>query len=152
MIRILLSILFIQNFRGGFLKKQEGDDTYVNDIPGIILIAASVIATCSVMIKIRRAKMQIEDAVFWVLFSFLLIILALFPPVLFFFTGLLKMQSPANLLFLIIIFLLFAKVFSMSVKLSRTGRNDQDADAGDCAGKGKRRREKIIPEGRETII
>jgi hypothetical protein len=84
-----------------------------------ILIAASVIATCSVMIKIRRAKMQIEDAVFWVLFSFLLIILALFPPVLFFFTGLLKMQSPANLLFLIIIFLLFAKVFSMSVKLSR---------------------------------
>ena len=84
----------------------------------ILLIAFSVVSTASVLIRIRRSRMQIDDAVFWVLFSFLLIFLALFPPVLYFFTELLGMQSPANLLFLAVIGLLLLKVFSMSVKLS----------------------------------
>lgn len=84
----------------------------------VLLIAVSVVATTAVISKIRRAKMQIEDAVFWVLFSFLLILLSVCPPLLYFFTGLLKMQSPANLLFLVIIALLLMKVFSMSVKMS----------------------------------
>ena len=84
----------------------------------ILLIAVSVVATTTVISKIRRAKMQIEDAVFWVLFSFLLILLSICPPLLYFFTGLLKMQSPANLLFLVIIALLFMKIFSMSLKMS----------------------------------
>ena len=84
----------------------------------MLLIAVSLGATASVIGRVRRAKMQIEDAVFWVLFSFLLIFLALCPQLLYFFTGLLGMQSPANLLFLIIIALLLAKVFSMSVKMS----------------------------------
>ncbi|MFR9307816.1 MAG: DUF2304 domain-containing protein [Lachnospiraceae bacterium] len=84
----------------------------------LILIIVSLAATAGVMGRIRKAKMQIEDAVFWVLFSFLLILLALCPPLLYFFTGLLGMQSPANLLFLVIIGLLILKVFSMSVRQS----------------------------------
>lgn len=84
----------------------------------ILLIVVSLAATASVIGRIRRAKMQIEDAVFWVLFSFLLILLALCPLLLYFFTNLLGMQSPANLLFLVVIALLLAKVFSMSVKMS----------------------------------
>lgn len=83
-----------------------------------LLITVSVAATIGVIGRIRRAKMQIEDAVFWVLFSLLLILLAVCPPLLYFFTGLLGMQSPANLLFLVIIALLLAKVFSLSVRLS----------------------------------
>lgn len=84
----------------------------------IVLIAVSVAATIGVIVKIRKAKMQIEDAVFWVLFSFLLILLALCPPLLYFFTNLLGMQSPANLLFLVIIGLLLVKVFFMSLRIS----------------------------------
>lgn len=84
----------------------------------ILLIVFSVAATIGVIGKIRKAKMQIEDAVFWVLFSFLLILLAVCPPLLYFFTNLLGVQSPANLLFLVIIALLLAKVFSMSVRIS----------------------------------
>ena len=82
------------------------------------LIIVSVLATTGVIGRIRKAKMQIEDAVFWVLFSFLLILLAVVPRVLYFFTELLGMQSPANLLFLVIIGLLLMKVFSMSIKMS----------------------------------
>lgn len=84
----------------------------------ILLIVSSVLAACAVITRIRRAKMQIENAVFWVLLSALLIILALFPPIIYFFTGLFGMQSPANLLFLIVIFLLLMKEFSMSVHIS----------------------------------
>ena len=83
-----------------------------------LLIIVSVLATTGVIGRIRKAKMQIEDAVFWVLFSFLLILLAVVPRVLYFFTELLGMQSPANLLFLVIIGLLLMKVFSMSIKFS----------------------------------
>ena len=83
-----------------------------------LLIIVSVLATTGVIGRIRKAKMQIEDAVFWVLFSFLLILLAVVPRVLYFFTELLGMQSPANLLFLVIIGLLLIKVFSMSIKMS----------------------------------
>ena len=83
-----------------------------------LLIIVSVLATTGVIGRIRKAKMQIEDAVFWVLFSFLLILLAVVPRVLYFFTELLGMQSPANLLFLVVIGLLLMKVFSMSIKMS----------------------------------
>ena len=84
----------------------------------VLLIIVSILATTGVIGRIRKAKMQIEDAVFWVLFSFLLILLAVVPRVLYFFTELLGMQSPANLLFLVIIGLLLMKVFSMSIKMS----------------------------------
>ena len=83
-----------------------------------LLIIVSILATTGVIGRIRKAKMQIEDAVFWVLFSFLLILLAVVPRILYFFTELLGMQSPANLLFLVIIGLLLMKVFSMSIKMS----------------------------------
>lgn len=84
----------------------------------LILVLASVLATGTVIFQIRKSKMRIENAVFWVLFSFLLILLSCFPSVIYFFAALLGMQSPANLLYLIIIFLLLYKVFSMSVHIS----------------------------------
>ena len=82
------------------------------------LILVSALVTGSVTVRIRKARMQIEDAVFWVLFSLLLVVLAIFPRILYFFTELLRMQSPANLLFLAVIGLLFLRVFSLSVKVS----------------------------------
>ena len=82
------------------------------------LILVSALVTVSVTGRIRKARMQIEDAVFWVLFSLLLVVLAIFPRILYFFTELLRMQSPANLLFLAVIGLLFLRVFSLSVKVS----------------------------------
>jgi len=82
------------------------------------LILVSALVTVSVTGRIRKARMQIEDAVFWVLFSLLMVVLAIFPRILYFFTELFRMQSPANLLFLAVIGLLFLRVFSLSVKVS----------------------------------
>ena len=49
----------------------------------ILLILSSVLASCTVVRRIRKSKMQIDDAVFWVLFSLVLIVLAVFPHIIY---------------------------------------------------------------------
>ena len=83
-----------------------------------VLIVVSIIATRELLVRIRKSRMQIEDSVFWVLLAFLCILLALFPRVLYFFTYLLNMRSPANLLFMFMIALLLYKCFQMSMHIS----------------------------------
>lgn len=84
----------------------------------VLLIVFSILTGFTVMHRIRKAKMQIDDAVFWVVFSLGLIVLAVFPNLVYILTDITGMQSPANLLFLVIIFVLIVKIFSMSVKIS----------------------------------
>ena len=83
-----------------------------------VLIIVSVIATRELLVRIRKSRMQIEDSVFWVLLAFLCILLAVFPRILYFFTDLLNMRSPANLLFLFMIAMLLYKCFQMSMHIS----------------------------------
>ena len=83
-----------------------------------VLIIVSIIATRELLVRIRKSRMQIEDSVFWVLLAFLCILLALFPRVLYFFTDLLNMRSPANLLFMFMIAMLLYKCFQMSMHIS----------------------------------
>lgn len=68
--------------------------------------------------KIRKAKVQIQDVLFWLLFSAVLLVLCIFPGILSYFSKLLGIQSPANLLFLVIIFLLLIHQFSLTLKIS----------------------------------
>ena len=83
-----------------------------------VLIIVSIIATRELLVRIRKSRMQIEDSVFWVLLAFLCILLAVFPRILYFFTDLLNMRSPANLLFLFMIAMLLYKCFQMSMHIS----------------------------------
>lgn len=69
--------------------------------------------------KIRRAKLQIEDAIFWVLVSFMFVLFSLFPPVADFLAHLLGIYATVNFLFLMMIFLLLLRVFSMTIRMSQ---------------------------------
>lgn len=62
--------------------------------------------------------MNIEDALFWFVFSFALIILGVFPGVIIFLTNLADIQSPVNGLFLIILFIILIRLFSLTLKVS----------------------------------
>lgn len=84
----------------------------------LVLIAASVLACILVIRRIRKSGLQIDDALFWIVFSFVLIILSVFPNIIYKLADLLKAQSPANLLYLIIIGILIFKVFLMSLHIS----------------------------------
>ena len=83
----------------------------------VLLIAFSLLTFLYMVRKIRQSKLQIEYAIFWIVFSFILIFMSLFPGVVSFFTWLAGIQAPVNLVFMAIIFILILKLFSMTVKL-----------------------------------
>ena len=49
----------------------------------IILIIASLLTILYMMRKIRQSKVQIEDSIFWVIFSVILLVVSIFPGLLY---------------------------------------------------------------------
>jgi hypothetical protein len=83
---------------------------------GLILI--SIISFIVIIRKIRKSKIRIEDGLFWVSFSIILIVFAIFPRIIYFISDLLGAKSPANIVYLIIIGMLLVKLFFMSIQMS----------------------------------
>ncbi len=79
----------------------------------ILLIVVSLITTYYILKRIRQSKLQIEYAIFWILFSGVLIVFSLFPWLVSMFTRLIGMQLPVNF-----IFVLMVKLFFMTIELS----------------------------------
>ncbi len=84
-----------------------------------VLVAASVLTTLLIMRKIRKEKMMIEESLFWIGFSFMLIVFSVFPQIVFKMSELVGTQSPSNFIFLFIIFVLIVRMFQMSMKISQ---------------------------------
>lgn len=84
----------------------------------VVLIIFSVLTAFFVFRKIRKAQMQIADSLFWVIFIVVLVILSVFPQIANYACKWVGVMSPANFIFLAIIFLLLLKVFTMTVKIS----------------------------------
>ncbi len=85
----------------------------------VILILMSLLVLLLMMRKIRQAKAQIEDSMFWVFFAVLLVIFSVFPKAADWLSGLVGTMSTANFIFLLMIFLLLVKNFSMSIRISQ---------------------------------
>ena len=69
----------------------------------IILVIASILVVFYVLRRIRKAKLKIEYSLFWIVFSFLLLIISIFPKIANFFAKICGIQSPVNFVFLFII-------------------------------------------------
>lgn len=85
----------------------------------VVLILVSLLFTMYLLNKIRKSKLMIEYAIFWIIFAFMLVILAIFPEIVYWGTDTLRVMSPANLIFLFMIFILLMKVFLMTIELSQ---------------------------------
>lgn len=68
---------------------------------------------------VRRMKIKIEDSIFWVLLSGLLLFIAIFPQIAYFFSGILGFQSMSNFIFVAIIGVLLLKEFSNTMQISQ---------------------------------
>ena len=86
----------------------------------ILLAVISIWNFWYVVYKIRKSKLQIEHSVFWIFFSFVLIMMSIFPQLVYWLTELIGIQSPVNLVFLAIIFILIVRNFSITLELSQT--------------------------------
>lgn len=85
----------------------------------IILILASLMTTLYIVRKIRYSKLQIEYAIFWIILSFLLILISIFPVLVTLPTNIIGMQAPVNFVFLVIIFILLIKAFMQTIEHSQ---------------------------------
>lgn len=84
----------------------------------IVLISASVFVSFYALGKIRKAQLNIDDAFYWIFVSVILLVMSIFPVVPTYLATLIGIESPANFVFLVMIFLAFVKMFSLSIDFS----------------------------------
>ena len=88
----------------------------------ILLLVGAIFTMIYFLHQIRKNRMQIEYAISWSLFSAGLLVLGIFPEIVIWASKLVGVESPANMLYLCIIFVLILKQFSTTVKLSKMNR------------------------------
>ena len=81
-----------------------------------LLIIASVLTVGWILRKIRKNKVKMEDAIFWIFFAAILLLLAIFPEISYELCRIFGIMSPS---FLVIIFLLVEKIFTLSIVVSQ---------------------------------
>lgn len=84
------------------------------------LIVVSVLTLIFITRKVRNAQVKLEDSIFWFCVAGLLLILSIFPQVFFVISDFAGIISPANLVFLLFIFILLILGFNLSAHLSQT--------------------------------
>ena len=75
-----------------------------------LLIIASVLTVGWILRKIRKNKVKMEDAIFWIFFAAILLLLAIFPEISYELCRIFGIMSPSNLVFL---------VFTLSIIVSQ---------------------------------
>ena len=85
----------------------------------LMLFLMSLLSIVFFLSRIRKAKMRVDDSLFWIIFAFLGIILSIFPGILNWLAGLFGIISPVNFLFLVLLFILIIRNFSLTVKVSQ---------------------------------
>lgn len=90
----------------------------MSSILRVVLIVSAFCLLVFVVLNVRKSKLRIEDAVFWVLISALILLLSIFPRIASWASGLLGFQASINLVYLFFIFILLVKSFTMSRQLS----------------------------------
>lgn len=81
----------------------------------IILLLLALMCVGWIFRRIYTSRVKMEDAIYWMLFSFVLALLGIFPEIAITLSALIGIQSPANLVFLVIIGMLVEKVFTLSI-------------------------------------
>lgn len=85
----------------------------------IILVIASLLTAVFILYRIRKSKVRIEDSIFWILLSAIILVISVFPQVADAATDALHIYLTTNFLFTFFIFLLLVKLFSLSVEVSQ---------------------------------
>ena len=85
----------------------------------VLLIVGSLLTLWFMLRRIRSSELQIEDSLFWIAFSGLLLVISVFPQIVFWASRMLGIQSPINMVFLLVIFVLVVRVFTLTTRISQ---------------------------------
>ena len=83
-----------------------------------LLIFGAILMTYYILKRIRQSKLQIEYAIFWIVFSGILLIFSIFPFLVAVFTRMIGMELPVNFIFLFFILILILKAFFQTIETS----------------------------------
>ncbi|WP_326503789.1 DUF2304 domain-containing protein [Rothia nasimurium] len=86
------------------------------------LVFAAVIVLL-VLAQVRNQNMKEKYAALWLIVSVIIILLVIFPRMLFFFADLIGIESPVNLLFLLSIIMLIGVCLHLTSALSKMGED-----------------------------
>ena len=85
----------------------------------IALILCALATFAYILRKIRHSEVKIADSTFWFIFALVILLLAVFPSIAFFFSSIFGIESPSNCVFLAIIAILLVREFFTTVELSQ---------------------------------
>ena len=91
----------------------------MSDTLRVLLIISSIVLLVWILRTIRKFKVKMEDAIFWLFFSTVVLLLAIFPEITFLLSRIMGFISPVNLVFIVIILLLLEKIFTISLQVSQ---------------------------------
>ncbi len=90
----------------------------MSDYMRIFVLIGTVVFVFYILLRIQKLKIKMEDAIFWIFFMLFVAVLGTVPQVAYWLSSVLGIQSPVNLVYLLIIGLLVEKMFTLSVTLS----------------------------------
>lgn len=84
----------------------------------LLLIIVSVLNFVYTMMQIRKSKLNIDDAIYLILFSLILLFMSLFPGAVTALSKLLGFISTSNFVFVFIIFIQYVILLKLQIKVS----------------------------------
>lgn len=84
----------------------------------VVLIIGSILFFIFLLRTVKKSKLNIDIATIWIIFSLAMILIAIFPEVVYFFTNLIGIESPTNAIYLVIIFIMLIMIFCLFMKIS----------------------------------
>ena len=84
----------------------------------VLLILGAILMTYYILKRIRQSKLQIEYAIFWIIFSGILLVFSVFPFLVAMLTRMIGMELPVNFIFLFFILILILKAFFQTIETS----------------------------------
>ena len=84
-----------------------------------LLILGSLLTMLFMLRRIRKAQIQIEDSIFWLLFCAVMLIISIWPGLIYRVSYALGFQSPMSMVYLLIIFILLIKQFFLTLRISQ---------------------------------
>lgn len=85
----------------------------------LVLIVGAILMLAFILNKIRKNQLRTSDAVFWFVLAGCFVVIAIFPQIVFWLSALIGVESPANLVFLIVVTILIIRLLLTSVEIAQ---------------------------------
>ncbi|MDO4807543.1 MAG: DUF2304 domain-containing protein, partial [Coriobacteriales bacterium] len=85
----------------------------------VLCVVGAAITFWIITRRIKKASVRLDDMIIWIVFSFALLLIAIFPDIPYFFARLFGFQATSNFVFLAVITILLMREFTNTLKISQ---------------------------------